>query len=122
MNNVFVYGTLKAGGMFDRSWNFHQSRINVIPGTVNGIMFNVNGCFPGVVLRENEGAVYGEVHTYKPEDMPKVLEKLDFIESEGKLYNRIKTKIHTANGNVDAYMYEFACNTENLDRVVEGRW
>ena len=113
MVKVFVYGTLKDGGVLDY---FPQAREECVKDVIldGYLMYSIGNHFPAIT--EGSGSVKGEVHTY-----PRIfLEWLDQCENEGVLYRREKVHID-GHGSVYVYIY----NVNDLDRheiIESGEW
>ncbi len=94
---VFVYGTLKRGGINER---LMEGTDYVADGVIsNAGLLNMPG-FPGLLLGNCPEDMYARGEIYKIEDpgvhepafaynMNRVLATLDHLEQEGKLYKRI---------------------------------
>jgi gamma-glutamylcyclotransferase (GGCT)/AIG2-like uncharacterized protein YtfP len=133
MSNVkiFVYGTLKEGGHFAKS--FDEVREKSKPATIQGQLFDVASWFPGVKLTGSpEDIVYGELHEYKNGD--EVLSRMNRIEGfnpdnpEKSLFIRKTVTVTTEDGEKErAEVYEFNFEKESerasmAERVENGVW
>ena len=83
MTEVFVYGTLKKGGgnhhfLKDSDFIRHEILVDHSIYVPKGFRFPL-------MLKNKGGKVYGEIYRVSS----KVLAKLDMLESEGHLYNRV---------------------------------
>lgn len=123
---VFVYGTLKVGRPLDRS-AFAKLRTNVEEATIVGSIFSL-GPYPTIKL-DGVGKVYGEVHTFHPDDFTAVLRTFDSIEGynpshpEHGLYNRHLVKAKLKNGKtVEAWAYEYNGSIPEDRRLKDGVW
>lgn len=118
--DVFVYGTLKKGGYFSKS--FDSVRERSVPSRIKGTLFNIgNGEFPGVVLN-NENEVVGELHTYR--ERKDVLKLMDHIEGvEQKLFKREMTSVKLENNEIkEAIIYTFNQSTDDFEIIKDGVW
>jgi gamma-glutamylcyclotransferase (GGCT)/AIG2-like uncharacterized protein YtfP len=101
-----VYGSLAPGQL-----NHHQlASLNGrwVPGTVNGRLFEQGwGAtlgFPGIVLDPSAPSV--RVQLFESMDLPSHWERLDAF--EGAAYRRGVTRVDTADGELEANIYEIA--------------
>ncbi len=60
--------------------------------------------FPGLVLDEAGPAI--EVHLFETQDLPRHWQRLDAFEGPG--YRRVPTRVQTAEGELDAFIYALA--------------
>jgi gamma-glutamylcyclotransferase (GGCT)/AIG2-like uncharacterized protein YtfP len=116
----FVYGTLKVGGKLAES--FDETRETVVKAVLPGHdLFNL-GWFPGI--KPGEGAVHGEVHTYKRD----VTDHFDTIEGynkkneENSLYLRRTVTVKTEDGEVEAEAYVFNRGVYEESKIETGVW
>ena len=94
---VFVYGTLKRGGVLHNS--LKDCKYLGVDKIENFTMFEL-GWYPAVVpTLDSRESIYGEV--YEIDD--KILSELDAIEGKGTLYDRVK--INTRFGVAMMYVY-----------------
>lgn len=122
---VFVYGTLKLGGMF--SEKFLPLRISSERATLeNFAMFSIRGYYPGIVFSEG-GVVHGEVHEYQHGEA--VLAEMDRIEGCGgknkkdNLYNRYPQTVKLNYGKeVIAQVYIFNGSVAGFKKIESGEW
>lgn len=103
---LVVYGTLAPGRP-----NHHQlASLNGrwLPARVNGKLtdqgWGAAFGFPGMVLDPAAPSV--EVQLFESSDLPSHWKRLD--EFEGAAYRRVVTKVDTADGEVEANIYEIA--------------
>ncbi len=85
---IFVYGTLKRGGVNER---LMAGTKYVTDGMITcAALLNMPG-FPGLLLGKCPEDMYaqGEVYKIDAEASGRVLERLDFLEQEGRIYKRI---------------------------------
>lgn len=111
---VFVYGTLKRGGVLHN--NLKRCKYLGVDKIPNFTMFKM-GWFPAVIpTKDSRENVYGEVY----EINQSVLNQLDAIEGKGVLYNR--TKVVTKFGDAMIYVYSKENNTRtwNYPKVPHG--
>ena len=128
-DKFFVYGTLKEGGYFAKS--FDTVRKSAQKATLaKHDLFRIGGgassWFPGIV--PGEGTVIGEVHEY--DHTEQVLEEMDRIEGYNKkqpersFYMREIKEVELDDGTkVRAYVYIF--NNEipkHYEKVESGDW
>ena len=122
MVKIFVYGTLKVGGFYADSFN--GVRKEVKEAQVHGKIYGGAG-YPRLILCE-DSVVHGELHTYdRPDEVIKAMDRIEGYRGEGKsnLYNRKKVKVMTADGEEEAYIYEYAAGLEKDAEVIEsGKW
>ena len=103
---VFVYGTLMTGEM-----NHHYLEESICLGkaAIGGYdMYNVGGWYPAII--PGNARIIGELYQVPNEDMPSI----DMLEGEGSLYIR---KCEITTGNELAYIYEYAQDTEGLEKI-----
>jgi gamma-glutamylcyclotransferase (GGCT)/AIG2-like uncharacterized protein YtfP len=117
--NLFAYGTLRsaedASGML-------AGCENVGPGTVPGILYDIDGRFPAVVLYGSE-PVHGEVWRCPAELLP----ELDRYEgTETGLFRRVAAEVDTSHGPVACWLYAagpaVARKLQPQRRMESGRW
>lgn len=112
MFKVFVYGTLKKGyPLFDGDVVSEVEEDSLD----NYSIYQEPRCFFPFLLEETGGVAHGEVHTF---DEDWYLRKLDFIEGDGRIYQRVE--VITNNGH-KAYAYVAIIVLKNPSRV-EGQW
>lgn len=121
---IFVYGTLKVGGHFAKS--FDEVRLSHVPATTKGTMYRAAGWFPGCVFG-GENTITGELH--EVQDFERVLRHMDYIEgcnpagSPHNLYNRKTITVTTEDGReVEAVTYEFNRPVDDLHVMEDGIW
>lgn len=119
MHQIFVYGTLRPS-LREKYGFYRNSRIpqgrKIAEGTISGKIFPLSAAVPGVRL-DNLGAddqVVGEV----VEVNDKELAILDQLEAG---YNRVKVTVTTADGPLDAEVYEIRHNPRTTP-VASGDW
>ena len=102
---VFVYGTLMRG---ENNHHFLENSTFIRTAALKGYeLYNV-GWYPAII--QGEGIIPGELYEVPENDMASI----DMLEGEGSLYIR-KCEL-TADGSL-AYIYEYAQETEDLDRI-----
>lgn len=123
---VFVYGTLKEGRPLDRPM-FRKARTNVEEATIAGSIFSL-GPYPTIKL-DDQGTVYGEVHTFHADEFDSMLSTFDMVEGynasapEKGLYNRHIVKATTKSGDVvEAWAYEYNGDCKAERRLDDGVW
>lgn len=100
LDKLFVYGTLQSG----------QSRNNILSGLKfeKAILMNFRKIEPPTlgfpfIIRDDKSKVRGEIY-YEVSNA--LVNQLDLIEGEGKLYHRIIVKVQLDNGKeLDAFTY-----------------
>ena len=119
---VFVYGTLKVGGHFAKS--FDGMRKFSTRASVDASLFDL-GAFPCVVL--NTGfKVHGELHEYN--HIKEVIKQMDMIEgyhegSNHNLFNKKEVEVTTISGDIEkAIIYEIANTKAILNSVKNGKY
>jgi len=123
IEKVFVYGTLKVGGHFAKS--FDKVRRSSVKATTGGKLISVQGRFPG--LLPGDGVVHGEIHEY--DDIKGVIHAMDSIEGyheshpKESLYRRELIEVETESGDIEeAYAYFFNQSPDGMDEVESGVW
>ncbi|AZR72459.1 hypothetical protein BBF96_03120 [Anoxybacter fermentans] len=108
-NRLFVYGTLRPGAAKHHLLKKGEI-IKIEPGWIQGILFYLEGGYPGLVLTDecNGEKVFGEVVTFA--DLNSILPDLDEYEdyvpgSEECEYERILTMVQTERGPIEAWVY-----------------
>ncbi len=118
---VFVYGTLKRGGRyhrriapFARAW---------AEGWVPGRLVDL-GAYPGWV--PGRGRVWGEVVRVEPAaEALAVLDDLEDYHGPGdpaNLYERVRVRVETGTGPVEAWAYRYLGPVSGVPVVPGGRW
>ena len=103
---VFVYGTLMNG---ESNHHFLENSKCLGKAAIEGYdMYNVGGFYPAII--PGNARIIGELYEVPNEDMPSI----DILEGEGSLYIR---KCEITIGNELAYIYEYAQDTEGLDKI-----
>ena len=113
---VFVYGTLRRGGVGAMSIRFPNSRF-VADAKVSGSLYDL-GAYPGLILDESNSLVVGEVYEVDDE----TLKKLDDFESASH-YWRKQVKISLGTHIRKCWIY--APNPEAFSRhtlITSGDW
>jgi gamma-glutamylcyclotransferase (GGCT)/AIG2-like uncharacterized protein YtfP len=96
---VFVYGTLRRGGMRAMSMTFPNSQF-IAEAKVSGSLYDL-GAFPGLLLNESDSWVTGEVYEVDDE----LLNKLDDIEASS-YYGRKQVEISLGTLRRICWIYE----------------
>ncbi|MFX1277636.1 MAG: gamma-glutamylcyclotransferase [Promethearchaeota archaeon] len=99
-NSLFVYGTLQHG----------QSRNYILKGLKyeKATLINYRKVEPPslgfpFIIRDNNSRVKGEIYYEVPNF---IIDQIDMIEGEGKLYHRVLVKVDLEDGSkVEAYTY-----------------
>ena len=103
---VFVYGTLMTGE--SNHLYLENSKCLGIAAIEGYDMYNVGGWYPAII--PGNSRIIGELYEVPENDMPSI----DMLEGEGSLYIR---KCEITTGNEMAYIYEYARDTEGLDKI-----
>jgi len=120
-DRVFVYGTLKRGGIYHSLIAPHV--LEVWEGWVPGVLVDL-GAYPGWV--PGPGRVWGEV--LRVDRVDEALAKLDDLEDyhgpgrPENLYERVLVKAETATAPVEAWAYRYRGPTGGRPVVPGGRW
>src|SRR3954464_2561109 len=96
---VFVYGTLRQGGVRAMPCIFPDARF-VGRACVNGSLYDF-GPYPGLLLDESDTPVIGEVY----EVCEEVLSNLDDIESSS-YYKRKRVEVSLGGQRIECWVYE----------------
>ena len=103
---VFVYGTLMTG---ESNHHFLENSTCLGKAAIEGYdMYNVGGFYPAII--PGNSRIIGELYEVHENDMASI----DMLEGEGSLYIR---KCEITTGNELAYIYEYAQDTEGLDKI-----
>ena len=103
---VFVYGTLMNG---EDNHHFLENSTCLGKAAIEGYdMYNVGGFYPAII--PGNARIIGELYEVHENDMASI----DMLEGEGSLYIR---KCEITTGNEMAYIYEYARDTEGLDKI-----
>ena len=121
MEAVFVYGTLKRG---ERNHGLVAPYLHrVLPGFVEGFrLYHLPWgphrpyAYPGMV--PGEGMVFGEVLFLRPE----ALSLLDALEEEGEEYKRVRVRVETEEGPLEAWAYLYLGGLEGALPLPQGVW
>jgi gamma-glutamylcyclotransferase (GGCT)/AIG2-like uncharacterized protein YtfP len=96
--DLFVYGTLRTGGAANDALAGCE---RVGDGTVNGILYDIDGRFPALVLY-GDAPVRGEVWRCPAAMLP----GLDAYEStDDGLFRRVAVQVATGNGDLPCWTY-----------------
>jgi gamma-glutamylcyclotransferase (GGCT)/AIG2-like uncharacterized protein YtfP len=117
---VFVYGTLRR-----HEENHHylqKAQRGPAPCWTYGQLFDTGYGYPAMVDSGTE-RVYGELYLVTPAEL-KALDELEDYYGEGcdNLYDRVRRTIHTDRGEVDAYVYVWAKETDGFQPIPSGDW
>jgi gamma-glutamylcyclotransferase (GGCT)/AIG2-like uncharacterized protein YtfP len=113
---VFVYGTLRRGGLRAMPDIFPDSEF-VGHANVAGSLYDL-GAYPGLILDESDSSVAGEVYEVDDE----ILKKLDEIEAPAR-YWRKQVEVSLGNRRETCWVYE--PDTEFYPRrllIASGDW
>lgn len=120
-DKFFVYGTLKAGGLF--ADDFDEYRISTKDAKLPGFeLFNL-GWFPAI--QPGKATVHGELHEYEDPDL--VTAMFDRIEGytgnpKNSLYDRRRVVVETEDGEEEAWVYVFQGTVSKESRIESGVW
>ena len=106
---VFVYGTLRRGGVRAVPGLFRDARL-VGTGTVRGWLHDL-GAYPGLVLDARGQAIVGEVYRVTAATLRAMdrIERYDASDEAGSYYVRRRVPVTLSEGGtLDAWVYE--CN------------
>ena len=118
MERVFVYGTLKRGERNHALVAPHLHR--VLPGRVLGYrLFHLEGEeYPYPAMVPGEGWVEGEVLFLSPEALP----LLAGVEEEGVEHRRVRVRVETPEGPLEAWAYLYLGELEGARPLPPGPW
>ncbi len=126
-NYILVYGTLKRGEI-----NHHLIAgvttyvgVGVVPGC---LLVDMHGCPAMLPSRSSDyetdrryhNTACGEVYDVSDSDLPDLLEQLDRLENNGRLYLRVKVRILLATRDIEGIAYIFM--PEIGGKIVENGW
>ena len=114
MSRVFVYGLLKPGQRLHHV--IAPFARAVTPATVSGRLYDAD--VPAARFG-GDGRIEGFVVDL--ERTGEALDVLDDLEDEGTVYRRVTVRASTADGDVEAYAYEYMRDTSGL-RDVGSSW
>lgn len=95
---VFVYGTLRQGGVRAMPFIFPDAKF-IGNGTLDGSLYDL-GAYPGLILDESNSLVIGEVYEIDDE----ILNKLDDIEASSS-YGRKQVEVSHGNRRIICWVY-----------------
>jgi gamma-glutamylcyclotransferase (GGCT)/AIG2-like uncharacterized protein YtfP len=108
---IFVYGTLRRGGVRERCWP--QEPLRVEAATVRGCLYDL-GPYPALV--EGGDLIGGELWHFRGKDLPATLAALDEVEgyygTAEDLYRRAVIECRAGGGTVRAWTYLYARASE----------
>lgn len=116
---VFVYGTLKRGEINERLMD--NGTTYVADGVIENAGLVSMGYFPGLVLGQCPSSYYAQGEVYEMSH-PSVLDTLDHLESEGRLYKRIIVPVKTKNMTILCWAYVLLMNLPPDRLVINGNW
>ena len=96
---VFVYGTLRRGGVREMPGLFPDSKF-VGDASVGGSLYDF-GAYPGLLLGESDSTVKGEVYEVGDE----ILNRLDDIEASS-FYRRKQVEVSVGGRGLTCWVYE----------------
>jgi len=118
VNQILVYGSLKRG---ERLHYALEDAIYVGPGKINGTLFDL-GPYPAAVAEYNPektcGEITGEIYTVGP----KIMQRLDRIESHPVYYERRPVKELTTGKDVWVYLLPKERLPLKADLIANGFW
>jgi len=116
-DQLFVYGTLRAGSGHPMHEVLAKAADRVCAATVTGRLVRVDW-YPGLVLDSSAGRVHGDL--WRLRDFA-VLRALD--EYEGDEYERRVVEVRRADGSTSAaFAYVFTAPADDLEVVASGDW
>lgn len=135
---IFVYGTLKRGGMYHRA--YCPEVVDVKPAMARGWLYGLPAGYPAMVegaaapsAARGEGLVHGEVLTFP--DLAAAVARIDPLETydpeggEANEYVRVVRRVRRLDdgGEVPAYLYLYAPHRVSMLRcgarlLPAGRW
>ncbi len=107
---LFVYGTLASHGTAAHLIQEHVERR--VPATARGRTIVTNKPYPAVRFRDDAGRVSGELVWLDASDHGRVLAALDRYEHVPRLFTRRVIRVRTAEGNQDAWAYEWTATAD----------
>jgi gamma-glutamylcyclotransferase (GGCT)/AIG2-like uncharacterized protein YtfP len=113
---VFVYGTLRRGGLRAMSVRFPEAKF-IADAKVSGSLYDL-GPHPGVLLNESNSAVTGEVYEVDDE----LLSKLDDMEASS---NYLRKQVETSVGSQRRMCWIYEPNSEfypSRTLITSGDW
>ena len=116
---VFVYGTLRQGGVRAIPALFQDARLlglATVPGRLRDF-----GAFPGLELDPDGPDIVGEVYEVSPEALRAMdeIERYDPTDEDGSYYLRRRVAVDLAGeGTVDAWVYECGARLRHLGRPI----
>ncbi len=116
---VFVYGTLMRG--FVNHEPFLSQAASLGDGTTEGVLYGVNGRFPGMI--HGEGMVHGEVYEVSEDELRDLDQLEGYHRRSNDLYTREEVEVNLRIGvrvNAWAYFYNHAVVHESL--IPSGNW
>lgn len=116
---VFVYGTLRCGA--SNHWRMDGAE-SIAEGTVAGSIHRIEW-YPGLVLG-GDSRVVGEVFAVTPDHLAALdeFEGVSAAEIPGCEYRRVKTTVTTADGAIDAWVWEWIAPVDESKRIPSGDW
>ena len=125
---IFVYGTLKSGGRFDKKI-LQENRLSTQKAVLKDAALYDFGAYPGLKLGHSSLKVHGEIHIYKNRD--KVLQVMDYIEGysgdlKDSLFVRLENYVYNQEKGIreKAFIYEFnpSVQDSNAALIEKGVW
>jgi gamma-glutamylcyclotransferase (GGCT)/AIG2-like uncharacterized protein YtfP len=114
---VFVYGTLRRGGVRAMPDIFPGARF-VGDAKVSGRLYDL-GAYPGLVIDKAGSAVAGEVYEVDDE----ILNRLDEIEASGSYYVRRRIEVSVGDDKMTCWVYEPSPELYSLRTLItSGDW
>jgi gamma-glutamylcyclotransferase (GGCT)/AIG2-like uncharacterized protein YtfP len=125
---IFVYGTLKSGGFFDKKF-LQKNRLSTQKAVLENAALYDLGAYPGLKMGHTGLKVHGEIHTYKNRD--KVLQVMDCIEGysgdlKDSLFVRRETSVYNQEKGIREkafiYEYNYSAQDSNAALIEKGVW
>jgi len=104
---VFVYGYLKRGGPGHHLVADHLDEVRGAVAT--GRRVETGADYPGIVFRDGDEGIEGELLYIRPDAFAAVIGVLDAYEQTEApdMYTRVTTTVSSGGRAVEAYVYEF---------------
>lgn len=121
--HVFVYGTLRSGFINNEATiAFRGGARLVTTGWLPGAMYST-GWYPAMVEGREQGRVHGEVWRIEAPGIMDVLDDYEgLLDPDPREYDRVRRKITTPEGEVEAWVYLFLRPVNEAQRIPSGDW
>lgn len=113
---LFVYGTLASRGVAANLIQDHVKRR--VAASARGRNVVTNKPYPTVRFRENAGRIDGELVWLDASEHARLLAELDEYEGVPRLFERRLVRVRTADGEQDAWAYEWTATTDVVDEYL----